>query len=190
MSDQEKVRLKNRRLRFRPSFKGPIEGYLVNSIQKNLWRVDQVMTREDLYQDGLMIFCLIRQRYAHLVDNPKWFMALYKRALSNHIHDISKVQTKLAQLVELPIDIEDSTPSMAEAEAIGLLADAPPEVSDVVRLFLHAPSEWWTVLSRAWNARGSRRKSARRVIAGALGREEGFDARRVVHAYLNGSEEG
>lgn len=186
----KKVRLQKRTLRFRPQFKGPIEGYLVNTINRNYWRVEKVMSREDLYQDGVMIFCLVRTRYARIVDNPAWFMSLYKRALNNHIHDVARVQRKLSEQDALPDQIESTTDSIEAAEVAGLFEQAPPEVAEIVRLFLYAPVEVWQVLSKAWNARGNRAKKGKETIARALGKSDDFDARKVVHKYLDGYEEG
>lgn len=188
-----RLRLQKPGFGYRLQFKGPVEGFLVNTIRKNAWRVERVMGKKDLYQDGVLIFCLLRRRYQGVVDNPRWFMSLYKTSLHNHIHDVSKVQTKLLQQHSLPddmLDAEGEDESLFHVDALTLFDRAPTEIREIVRLFMDAPTEFWVVLSKSWNARGHRRNSGRRLIADALGKPKDFDAREVLHKYLSGDEEG
>lgn len=189
-----RVRLKTapRKFNFRPQFKGSIEGFLVNQITKQHWRVAKVMSKEDLYQDGVLYFIMLRARYTGIVDNPAWFMSLYSRAFRNHIHDIARVQEKLNLSEPLPEDLSSfhftSDVDGTEEDTAHSFDNAPQEVLEVVALFLNAPSELWLVLSKAWNARGNRKKKSQTLIAQALGKGEDFDARQLVHDFLDGIE--
>lgn len=173
------------RRKYVPLFRGAIQGHLINTINRDLWRVDQVMTREDFYQDGLLIFHMLCKRYT-CVDNPKWFMSLYKASLRNHIHLVSRVQTRLRSQSTSVDLLQACSSAQEEVEAIESFDNAPDEILEIVRLFLTAPTEVWDLLSTAWNAKGNRRKKGKRLIARCLCKEDDYDAKRVLHHYLDG----
>lgn len=81
------------RLKYTPRYDGPIEGFVVNFIRKNIWRVPSYLTEEDLMQESHLLFWKLKTLYTQ-VDNPKWFMTLYKTAFSNRINDLSNRKSK------------------------------------------------------------------------------------------------
>lgn len=51
------------------------------------------LAEEDLIQESHLIFLKLKLRYTE-VDNPRWFMTLYKRAFSNRITDLSNKKSR------------------------------------------------------------------------------------------------
>lgn len=51
------------------------------------------MTEEDLVQESHIVFLKLKRTYTE-VDNPKWFMTLYKTAFTNRINDLSNKKTR------------------------------------------------------------------------------------------------
>lgn len=77
------------RLRWVPEWEGPTQIWTTSFIKKNQWRCDRIHELKDLEQDAYLIFIKIAERYPR-VSEQKHFMALYRSALSNHIHDMSR----------------------------------------------------------------------------------------------------
>src|SRR5262249_22978151 len=70
-----------------------ITGWVFKYAKKNFWRVESYYELDDLVQDGFMIYCAVREHYSDITDKPH-LMALFKRAFSNHIHDLSTKRTR------------------------------------------------------------------------------------------------
>lgn len=66
--------------KFLPQWRGPVEGYAKNQIQKLLPRVKYFVEYDDLLQEAFEVYLFCRCRYTR-VDNGAWFMALFKRVL-------------------------------------------------------------------------------------------------------------
>jgi hypothetical protein len=64
------------------------EGYAANFYRQHKWRCDHINEMCDLIQDAYLIFHKIKITYPRVIE-PKHFMALYKRALANNMHDKS-----------------------------------------------------------------------------------------------------
>src|SRR5580765_6608957 len=62
------------------------EGYAANFYMANKWRCDHIHSLPDLMQDAYLIFLNVKLTYPKVIE-PKNFMALYKRALANNMHD-------------------------------------------------------------------------------------------------------
>lgn len=63
---------------------GVFEQWARRWVARNQWRVAHTVGgREDCMQECALIFTRCHNRYADKVDNPAWFMALFKVAVSN-----------------------------------------------------------------------------------------------------------
>jgi hypothetical protein len=83
--------------KFTPQWEGSIEGYVINSCRKNLWkfaRLHYEMT--DLVSEAWLVFhdCL---EYYPDVQNAKHFMSLFKTAWFNRMYDIINPTTRCIQ---------------------------------------------------------------------------------------------
>jgi len=127
---------------------GAFEGYARNWVRKNFWRVREVcITEEDALQDCAMVFARVSNKYAALVNDPSWMMALYKQALANHFHNLSTAATSRRGREVLP-DPEHEVVSIDYS--YGPLAAAVAGASDAAKAVLasvaSAPAEFLTLL--------------------------------------------
>ncbi len=83
-----------KRMSFTPEWEGVVEGWTVNYLHQNLWRVPRYMEFEDLKSDAYVRFLDCRDRYPNVIDAPH-FMSLYKVSVVNHITDLSNKATKM-----------------------------------------------------------------------------------------------
>jgi hypothetical protein len=79
--------------------------WLVKTAYKNLWRVHSFYDLDDLIQDGHMMYALVVQRYPQAKDPPH-IMRLFQITFLNHIHDLSKHQSRMAALIDATVDLD------------------------------------------------------------------------------------
>ena len=147
--------------RFKPTWEGPVEGYVVNFLMANLWKIERTCPREDAMQEAYCIFLRCKRKYD--VKEAKHFMALFKTAWYHHFTDLANLDTKHRAEVRMPVDVEGETVELVgETDNDGMLAimirEAPREVSMVLTLMLNAPQE---LLDSALGTRGAREGSVR-----------------------------
>lgn len=137
---------------YEPDWKGPIEGYVVNFMIKNEWRVANTMDRSDIMQEAYCVFLRVSRKYK--VSKPAHFMALFKSTWANHFTDLSIDDTK-SRIIVTDVDEEAGTMTVGEVENDGYLAtlirQAPQEVLMVLNLMLRAPQELVTEVLSSWN---------------------------------------
>lgn len=174
-----------------PEFKGPIEGYVVNTLTKNLWRVQRTHTREDMMQEAYIVFMRCAGKYP-IIGTPQHFMALFKRAWGNHITDLSvKDSAHKATFADQPIandGVFSSFEPMGDLDNMGYLKlmveQAPNEVLMVLNLFLNAPKELLELATKAWTASGKRKPDGNAMINKMLGLPAESDPIGRVHDYF------
>jgi hypothetical protein len=79
--------------------------WLVKTAYSHLWRVHSFYEMDDLLQDGHMLYAMVRQRYPDAVDPPH-IMRLFQITFLNHIHDLSKHQSRMAALIDTSTDLD------------------------------------------------------------------------------------
>lgn len=105
------------------------QGWLLKQVRLNYWRVHLVCDVDDLIQDGYMYFHKVRMRYPDA--NKKHIMSLFKTSFTNHIHNLSKKQTRQPKFVDETLGLMISC---EEAKIALLIAEAPPFVSDILKV--------------------------------------------------------
>ena len=165
------------RPRFVPTWKGPIEGYTVNYMQRHFWRVQYSMDWEDVMQECYCLFLKIEAEYECEVTSAAWFMGLYKTALRNLVIDLSVDDSYLRQCtLESQLGVEE-TQSLNEristecnlGELLCLLDDAPDEIRSVVSLFMNAPPPVYKLASDAWCRVGRKKEHGNAFLCHMLG---------------------
>lgn len=181
---------------FKPTFEGPIEGYVVNGMRTNYFRVEASMTRQDYMQEAHLVFLECRRYYEGKVKEPQHFMALFKRAWSNRLADLSNADTAMRELF-LPDhgrsgEAEEERPyeAMGELDNDGhlatLLRQAPREVGMVMNLFFSAPQELLEVALAPWRGQDRRCKGGgSERICKLLGLPKEMDVMQQVEEYLS-----
>lgn len=187
--------------RYRPEWKGPVEGYAVSVIHKNLWRFVGIMSFEDAYQEAYLKFLELSNKYAGTVTNPRWFMSLYKRALANRITDFANKSNRLRRLVCFSELTEADDPIPFEENLAGerhdvdldfevLLEEAPEEVRQVLTLLANKDTAMLGVIAQSWQRQGKRKEDGNEFLCKLLG----YDYRKVdlleyTKNYLEGEED-
>jgi hypothetical protein len=116
---------------FDPIWEGPIKNWTKNFIREQKWRCDEAINGpEDLLQEGHIIFTRIAARYPRVVELNR-FMALYKAAYSNLMHDKS-CHKRRRHHDRAPVDISELHDLVGDTTNIGyitaLLDEAPQEL--------------------------------------------------------------
>lgn len=68
---------------FVPRWVGPIQGHAINQARRFYPQLAAHFEFEDLLQESYIVFLRCKRRYHGKVDNPAWFMSLFKTALHN-----------------------------------------------------------------------------------------------------------
>lgn len=153
-------------------FTGSIEGYLVNYIHANAWKFKSIMSKEDALQEGYLMFAHCAELYPD-VEQPH-FMALYKTTLTNRVIDWAR-KAHDSRHVSLNAADEDSgvRDIIGELENDGylhvLVRQAPQEVTQVLTLFLNAPTELLQMAMTSWRANGHVEAGGNKQVAQWLG---------------------
>jgi DNA-directed RNA polymerase specialized sigma24 family protein len=162
-----------------PEFKGPVEGYVVNFLHKNLWRVSRTHDFDDAMHEAYLVFLRTASKYPDL-DTPQHFMALFKTSWMNEFHDLSTKATEARRLVtEALFGGEDSDGEEYRRDVIGdldndgslavMVRQAPKEVLLVLNLFLNAPQELLELAMTTWRKNGKYRADGDKAVAKMLG---------------------
>jgi hypothetical protein len=145
------------RLSWSPSWEGPVQGWAVNFIKANKWRCDWVHDKDDLLQDAYLTYLKVVETYPRVIE-PKHFMALFKAAMWNAMHDRARYKRR-KRLVheETPKDVSEFCEGrIGELTNYGyinvLLAEAPEELHMALALLEENPE----ALRSRVNAQGQR----------------------------------
>ena len=120
-------------LNFIPRWTGPIEGYTINLVRRYYPQLAAEHEFEDLLQEAYIKYLVCARRYKGKVDNGAWFMALYKRALSNHLHSLLLRHARY-KLLEYGDGAQLPEPSVngEVAEVLQILTTLPSELAEVM----------------------------------------------------------
>jgi cation transport regulator ChaB len=130
-------RLREReRISFVPVWGKEYEGYAANFYRQNMWRCDPINEMKDLIQDAYLVFDKVKVSYPRVID-PKHFMALFKTALTNNMHDkASYKRRKDDSEVYLSSDVSDffvgRIGEVSNAGYLSVLLDELPEEMKMV----------------------------------------------------------
>lgn len=145
------------------------------------------MSFEDAYQEAFVKFLGLCSKYEDTVDNPRWFMALYKRSLHNLVTDFANQANRLRRQVcfcELQADNAEPYEELlrgddSDAELEILLENAPEHVRQVLTLLSADNSAMLGVLAQSWERQGKRKMDGNEFLCRMLG----YDHRQVDLVY-------
>lgn len=172
---------------------GPFEGYVVNYLQKNHWKIARTVPHEDALQEAAVVFLRCRRRYK--VDEGAHFMALFKTAWHRRFLDLANKDTIDRQATYYGADdLQRDQPGddiVGEVDNEGylraLVRQAPREVQMVCSLMLNAPQELLEVALAGWHAGGDLRSTSggSDVVNRLLGLPEKVDTLQQVRDYFS-----
>lgn len=168
-------------------YKGVVEGYVVNFLTRNYWRVQGSMDRDDVMQESYWVYLRVARKYPEV--EPKHLMALFKTAWGNHFTDLAlgtSAQMKEENTIDVP---EQPIEVIGDFENAGflrvLVQQAPAEVKQVLSLFLSAPSEVYALFFDVNQREYNRYKNRNRTINRLLGFEKNRDIMGEVNTYFS-----
>lgn len=125
------------RIVWHPTWGKEFEGWSAHFINENLWRCDQVLDFDDLLQEAFITFVKIADTYPRVIE-PKNFMALFKRAMINKMHDRSAYKRrKDCTEVKVSLDVSEFfVGRIGEVTNGGYLATLLNEVPEEMKLAL------------------------------------------------------
>lgn len=171
-------------------FTGPVEGYVVNFLRKNFWRIAGTHEWDDAMQEARLIFLRVQRKYPDAED--KHLMSLFKTAWGHHFTDLS-VKDSRGRHIQSESNLardEDSLPRemVGATDNDGMLAmmirQAPSEVRMVLSLFLSAPAELLETAARAWSGGPRGKKEGNALINRCLGLPENTESLEAVRDYF------
>lgn len=180
--------------KFKPEFKGPVEGWVVNQLCKGslaYWRVERTLSREEVMQEAYECFlrCCRRFPKSPEFDTPQAFMALFKRAWGNQFADLATYDTEDRQYTSIDsseIRLDEPAGALENDGFLSIMIqEAPSEVRLVLSVFLNAPSELLEMAFTAWRARGHNSPGGSRHLNKLLGLDPSGDPVKLVEEYFS-----
>ena len=172
-----------------PEWSGEYEGWTVNFLKANYWRVASTMEREDALQEARLLFYRLRCKYK--VEEPAHFMALFKTSFVRRFHDLSNDNSRHfahqpSQTTDEAYQRDPIGSTDTDGYLLTLLRQAPREVSMVLSLFLNAPQELLDHALGAWapSRDGRRTDGGSGPVNRLLGFPDDFDSLAAVQDYL------
>jgi hypothetical protein len=143
-----------KRIAYKPTWEGTFENYSRSWVKKNFWRVRHMHgSEEDSLQECAVVFARCANTYRGKLDNPAWFMSIYKIALVNqfNVHAVHDGRTRTLDvsdgvMLEGPSQDPNLGPLSVKLRAVGdellgalrILANAPHEALSIM---MSAPTE-------------------------------------------------
>lgn len=157
------------RLCWTPIWEGSVKGWAIKFIHTNKWRCDKIHEFDDLLQDAYLTFVKISEKYPR-VSQPQHFMALFKSAVWNQMHDRARYMRRKRLIHEEtnddPMDLLGGTDHNAGPLLLSL-AEAPEELRQAIILMETEPD----LIRGEHTIRENLNGKLRRI----LGLEEQFD---------------
>lgn len=134
------------RMRYVPQWEGPIEGMVANMARKHLWRMPPDVEKDDLVQDGFVLFTKCAAKYGATVTEARHFMALMSKAMYRRITDLANDRTDRhevsAEAVSNPGEMDrPATCRHLEDLEVRLMMEDAPEVVRRLSVALHATEQ-------------------------------------------------
>lgn len=168
---------------------GPIEGYVVNFLSKQHWKIKRTVPWEDAMQEAYCVFLRCKRKYPD-IEEPQHFMALFKTAWYRHFTDFTNEDTASRVVGPHVVDEHGSAPeAVGELDNDGALAlmikQAPREVTMVLTLFLNAPQELLDLALGSWRADRRMKVNGSEHINKLLGLPADYDSMQAVRDYFS-----
>lgn len=131
---------------------GSFQPWAKKFVEKNYWRVAHVLQdKEDAHAHCAMVFALCLDKYIYnpvkgkkRVDNPRWFMSLFQRAVINQFHKLAEKDTQYRDTIDTSVGFDNPLTNQDEARYVGIDRNAGPLSVAITEL----PFEYRLVLNR------------------------------------------
>jgi hypothetical protein len=179
--------------KYKPEFKGPIEGWVVNQLTRGplaYWRVERTLSREEVMQEAYECFLRCGKKFPKSPEynTPQAFMALFKMAWRNQFTDLANYDTDDRRCLNTDareIQLDEPVGSLENDGFLAIMIrEAPAEVRTVLSVFLNAPSELLDLAFDAWRIRGRNSAGGSRHLNQLLGLDPSRDPVKLVEEYF------
>jgi hypothetical protein len=112
-------------------------------VRSNRWRCDPLYDKDDLEQEAFFVFAHVAATYPRIID-PGHFLALFKRAMINKMHDRSCRYNRRKGTVEAPISVdiyETFSGRIGEVTNSGYVAALYSEAPEELKLVMNILAE-------------------------------------------------
>jgi hypothetical protein len=153
---------------YTPEWNETFQRWAKHYVDKHFWRVKHVyITKDDALQECAVVFARCARNYTGKIDNPAWFMSIYKVAIVNEWNKASLVDqnhrditycddlTSLDSISCSPSNEGNSGPFLQE------LRQCQSELQYMADILTRMPSELFDFLSKD-GSRKSRRQRVKR----------------------------
>ena len=148
-------------VKFRPEWENSVfKKWASSYIHKNSWRIRNFFDEEEALQEcGALVFAKCLHEYKYTVDNPKWFMALFKTSVINQVNKYAIKSSKEREAISSYREIKKINTEYSEGSLYSILTSASEELQSVLKVVANAPSEFLDILldNSATDKRWSRR---------------------------------
>lgn len=169
-------------------FKGPVEGYVVNYLHGQHWRVQSTLTHLECLQEAYIVYDTCVRTYPDV--EPRHFMALFKTSWHRRFTDLSVADTR-SRATGLTLCTEDG----AALDVVGeldnqgflktMIRQAPTEIKQVLSLLADCPSELLDLALAGWRQQGHRQKGGNSQVCAFLGLPPDSRPLDAVYDYFN-----
>ena len=179
-------------VKYRPVFPGVIEGYVMNCLRKDLWKISATHEHADAIQEAYLVFLRVKAAYPD-VQTGSHFLALFKSAWYNHFTTLAaKASVARIPISECSFGFEDGNffdtlpGDPLDTGFLGtMFRQAPSEVKSVLYLIMNAPTELLEIATASWKNKGHTEASQNRMMCQLLGIEESTDVVGAVKQYFS-----
>lgn len=183
--------MERKQLDWEPEWEGSIEGWTVNFIESNIWRVERIVGFDDLLQEGVLLFLKCKKMYGH-VTKPQHFMSLYQKSFRNRVHHLSNMQSEFvvyeendddpkrysfSDVVVSPVDIEEAFKVVA--------IDAPRDVQKLITLAVSDAA--YLLRTPMWTSETGRRETTDEYLCRLAGIKQGTPITQMIEEWVHGS---
>lgn len=127
---------------YKPVWDAVFEGWSRRFVGRNHWRVAAILDPDEATQECALVFARCARHYTGKVDNPAWFMSLYKVAVSNHFNNLALSNERAMRAAAAAETLPRPSSEFGDGPLLTALGEASVELRQVLVLALvTAPQE-------------------------------------------------
>ena len=169
-----------------PQYDGPVQGYVMNFLRSNYWRVAATMEFEDCTQEAYSVFLVVASKYGP-TDTPQHFMSLFKISWINHFNDLSTKDSKIRKMLTAGYETAEDGQRfdslldnmIGEVDTSGhlyqMIMKAPDDIRVVLAFIVNGPDYLVEIVCDAWSGSTRKRKKGNELLCRLLGFSKATD---------------
>jgi DNA-directed RNA polymerase specialized sigma24 family protein len=129
---------------WRPLWGGSFEAWAKKYVGKNLWRVNKQFAHEDAMQECVLIFLRCAKLYEGKIDNPAWFMSIFKISVINDFNTFAKRDSRMRQAEAMAAHAYEPRHHIefSQGPLMAIISKGSEELKQVLKVIVESPSEF------------------------------------------------